>query len=278
MKKILFISIVAATLVLIIIAGCKDSAHSVENNTEDNEQNEPTYGGESSIDPSEQVEESVYIDSFTDLVLFFLGWGSESDLDLTLVRPDGTIVDPKVAKDDSNIRYVEEETYELYEVKEPMVGDWQVIIDAVDVSGEEYFNLLVSAKANDVSFHAYTDKESYTYPEKILIKANVNVEYPVAGAEVTGTVSRPDGSETNIILYDDGLLLHGDEDPDDGEYSNYFSEYSEDGEYVFDMKVVNKEGMQSFATVELTTEDLHPQPVDPFIREASVSVTVTGIP
>jgi len=229
------------------------------------------------INPSEQVGESVYIDSFTDKALFFLSWGG-SDLDLTLVRPDGTIVDPEVAEDDSNIRYVEEETYEFYEVKEPMVGDWQVIIDAVDVSGEEYFSLQVMAGASDVSFNAYTDKESYTYPEKILIKAKVQVEYPVAGAEVTGTVSRPDGSETNIILYDDGLSLHGDETSDDGEYSNYFSEYTVDGEYVFDMKVVNKEGIQSFANIELTTEDLHPQPIDPFKREASMSVTVTGIP
>jgi Tol biopolymer transport system component len=229
------------------------------------------------INPSEQVEESVYIDSFTDKAMFFLGWGG-SDLDLTLVRPDGTVVDPEVAENDSNIRYVEEETYEFYEVKEPMVGDWQVIIDAIDVSGEEYFSLQVMAQASGVSFYAYTDKESYTYPEKILIKAEVKVEYPVAGAEVTGTVSRPDGSETNIILYDDGLSLHGDEDPDNGEYSNYFSEYNVDGEYVFDMKVVNTEGIQSFATVEFITEDLHPQLIDPFKREASMSVSVTGIP
>ncbi len=229
------------------------------------------------IGPSEQIEDSEYIDSFTDEVMFFLSWEG-SDLDLTLIRPDGTIVDPEVADNDSDIRYLEEETYEFYRIKEPMVGDWQVIIDAVDVSGQEYFNLQVMAKASGVVFDAKTDKEIYTYPEKILIKSKVQALYPVAGAEVTGTVLRPDGSKTDIVLYDDGLSLHGDEFPDDGMYSNYFAEYTEDGEYIFNMVAVNTEGMQSLANIELTTEELHPQPIDPFTREASVSITVTGVP
>jgi len=224
-----------------------------------------------------QITKYIHVDTYTDEATFKLSWES-GDLDLTLKRPDGSEVDPAAAQSNSNIEYVEREDYEFYRIQEPMAGDWQLIVDAVDVSGEETFTLNVSGKSPEVNFDIFTDKDSYTYPEEIKIGAWVTTTYPVANAEVTGTVERPDGSTVDITLFDDGLESHGDSTADDGFYSNYFDEYTEDGLYTFNMVVENTEGVPASGESEVPPEGWTPEPIDPFTREASVSVTVSEIP
>jgi len=223
------------------------------------------------IATSSQIIKKVFIDGFNDQVKFTLEWMG-SDLDLTLKRPDGTIIDPPEAQTDPDIEYVESDTYEFYLIQDPMAGEWEAIIDAVDVMGEEPFTLTVIGNSPGVSFDVYTDKDQYTYPENILVQSDVVAVDYVAGAEVTGTVERPDGSTVDITLFDNGLESHGDETSDDGIYSNYFSEYTEDGIYTFDMTVENIDGVQALP------DEPPAEPIDPFMREASISVTVSGIP
>ena len=221
------------------------------------------------------IVKSVFIDRFTGEVKFYLKWGG-SDLDLTLKRPDGVVIDPEAAQADPNMEYVESDTYEYYVIKEPMTGEWEAIIDAIDVTGEESFTLDVLGESPEVSFNVYTDKAQYTYPESILIRAEVVAVDHVANAEVTGTVETPDGTTASTTLYDDGLESHGDEFSNDGIYSNYFAEYTENGTYTFNMVVENTEGVQANPS-EVPPEGWTPQPISPFTREASVSVTVSGV-
>lgn len=232
-----------------------------------------------------QIIKSVFVDIFNEEVTFMLEWKG-SDLDLTLKRPDGTIVDPTVAQTDPDIEYVERDKYEFYRIKEPMAGEWQFIIDAIDVTGEEPFAGGVIGETQEVMFYIETDKDKdyYIAPEEILIQALVAAEDYVANAEVTGTVVRPDGTTVDITLFDDGLEIHGDELANDGMYSNFFSEYAgveniKEGVYTFNMIVENKEGIQATGDLfEEPPEGWTPEPIDPFTREASVSVYVYEIP
>jgi len=227
------------------------------------------------ITPSSQTVENVFVDSFSKEATFFLEWEG-SDLDLTLIRPNGTVINRETAQTDPNIKYVERDTYEFYCINEPMAGEWQLIIDAIDVSSEEPFTIQVLGEAMGVLFEVCTDKVSYVYPENILIQSHVIAIDYVANAEVTGTVEIPDGSIVDITLFDDGLASHGDEFPNDGVYSNFFSEYTEDGVYTFNMVVDNKGGIQAFLG-EIPPEGWAPTPIDPFTRESSVSVSVSGV-
>jgi hypothetical protein len=219
------------------------------------------------ISPYIEIVRNFLIDRYSEEVTFMLNWEG-SDLDLTLVTPNGTVIDPELARSDPDIDYVETETYEFYRISEPEEGQWQAKVKAVDVDGEEPYTLEVFGKSPDIEFNVYTDKENYSYPEKVLVSADVIAIDYVAGAEVTGTVLTPDGSTADIVLYDDGLPLHGDETPDDGMYSNYFAKYSEDGEYTFDMLVENTEGFNVDSN----------EPVYPFTRIDTAKVAVTGIP
>jgi hypothetical protein len=244
-----------------------------------NKKAELDYTGrfEENIASSEQIIKSTYVDTYSNEAYFEINW-EDGDLDLTLQGPDGSIVDPAAAQSNSDIEYIEGEDYEFYSIKNPMAGDWQLIVDAVEVSGEEAFTLDVSSESEEVEFDVSTDKDSYTYPEEIKIEAGVMAIYPVANAEVTGTVERPDGSTVDIVLFDDGLESHGDDTADDGYYSNYFNEYTEDGSYNFNMVVENEEGVPASGESEVPPEGWTTEPIDPFRREASVSVTVSEIP
>lgn len=244
-----------------------------------NKKAELDYTGrfEENISASEQIIKSIYVDTYNNEAYFEISW-EDGDLDLTLQGPDGSVVDPAAAQSNSNIEFIEGEDYEFYSIKNPMAGDWQLIVDAVDVSGEETFTLDVSSESEEVEFDVSTDKESYTYPEEIKIEAGVMAIYPVANAEVTGTVERPDGSTVDITLFDDGLESHGDGAADDGFYSNYFDEYTEDGLYTFNIIVENEEGVPASGESEVPPEGWTSQPIYPFVREASVSVTVSEIP
>jgi len=230
----------------------------------------------STITTSEQITKNVFIDIFNESVQFTLA-GQVGDLNLTLKRPDGTIVNPELAETDHNIGYVEEDSRKFYMIFENIVGEWQVVIDAVDVTGKESFILVVSGLSMGVLFNVYTGAEQYTYPENILIQAEVVAEYNVANAEVTGTVEMPDGRIEDITLYDDGLESHGDEFQDDGFYSNYFSDYVEEGTYTFDMVVNNKEGIEASGQYETFPEGWTPQPISPFTREAFLYIEVEKV-
>ncbi|KPJ49707.1 hypothetical protein AMJ40_04965, partial [candidate division TA06 bacterium DG_26] len=162
------------------------------------------------IAQEQRIERGVNVTNTDEGVAFEIAWEG-SDLDLTLRRPDGSIIDPSVAASDPDIEYVSSSHYELYRVASPEEGDWTLITYGVDVSGQTPFTAQVLARNRTISFDIDTDNDEYQYPEEIVVQAQVLFDMPVTGVEVYGTVGRPDGSSVPIVLYDDGLALHGDE-------------------------------------------------------------------
>ena len=227
------------------------------------------------IEQGTEVAGSIPIDEFSDKATFLLTWGG-SDLDLTLVAPDGTVVDPAFADQNPDVEFVSASNHEFYRIANPQSGDWQIKVNAVQTTGAIPFLVQVFGSSPVLHFGAHADKENYVFPEPIELYGAPSVGHPVIGVDVSGTVLRPDGTTVPIIFFDDGLPEHGDFDPDDGIYSNIFDDYSTDGTYTFDITARNETGMR----VELDPPSDPPvdRSIAPFTRRARLAVNVTGVP
>jgi uncharacterized protein YegL len=213
------------------------------------------------IAQGETKQISVDIDSSIAQATFSISWVG-SDLDLTLLRPDGMLIDPNVAAVDPNIEYIEEARYEIYRIYNPMPGTWQMIITAIDVPSQGESFLAQVTGITSVTLTLTTDKDSYTYPEPIKIMVTLeDTGVPLTGAGVKAIVIRPDASQISIILFDDGLDIHGDTFANDGIYTNYFRQFNEDGSYTIKASATGK---------TLLGEN--------FSRESQKTVLVSGVP
>jgi len=206
-------------------------------------------------------EQEVMIDSTVSEAFFSVDW-TIGDLNLTLIRPDGSLIDPAVAEIDPDIRYVSAATYEIYDVKSPMPGTWTMVVTGVNVTLEEESFIVQVTALTTVTLTLATDKDSYTYPEPVKIMVTLkDMGNPLTGADVETIVTRSDASQISITLFDDGLDAHGDINANDGVYTNYFTQYSENGSYTLKAIAVG---------TTLIGEN--------FSREAKKTILVSGVP
>ncbi|HZD55995.1 MAG TPA: SBBP repeat-containing protein, partial [Anaerolineales bacterium] len=207
------------------------------------------------------VEQSVLVDSTIGSMTFSLFWPG-SDLDLTLVQPDGRVIDPSVADTDPDISFTSGSTYEFYQVLAPQQGEWKMRIfgSSTPVEGEEY---TISASSMDAMiFSVDLDKEEYFTGEPVKLTASIEdsfldsptePEY-IHGVTMQVTVEDPALNQRNLELYDDGL--HGDGGADDGVYANTFNNASLEGSYNFKVQasgVNNRDGQPFTREYTLST-------------------------
>jgi hypothetical protein len=193
------------------------------------------------VAPGGTVEEQVWIDSTIGQATFALSWPG-SDLDLVLVRPDESIVDPAVAETDPLITFVSGTTYEFYQVDAPQDGEWTLRIHGTSTppEGEEYS---ISVFASDAMiFSVEADQTEYPQGSPIKITASIEdsfldvVEHQyILGVTMQVAVEDPALNSYTFELYDDGL--HGDGGADDGIYASTFTNTSLVGSYNFDLSV-----------------------------------------
>ena len=218
------------------------------------------------VDPNSTVEQYITVDSTIGSMNFSLNWPG-SDLDLTLVRPDGTIVDPNVAGSDPDITFTSNLTYEFYTVYAPQPGVWTMKIfgKSTGPSGENYIASVSAMDAMIVS--ADFDKTDYVTGTPIKLTASVEdsslvdplgTEY-IRGATMLVTAEDPAQSQYSFELYDDGL--HADGAADDGVYANTFADTGLEGSYNFNVQIAG-------------TNNLHGQA---FTREYSLSTVVKAL-
>lgn len=186
---------------------------------------------------------SASIDSTISIATFSVRW-SGSDLDLTLERPDSTVVNPDSAQSNSNITYFTSPTFESYTINAPMPGEWKLLIEGVDVppEGEEYLAQVVAE--TDLTMNMFLGKDQYLKGEPIKVSATIlNGSDPVTGATVIADVVTPIDIDS-VVLYDDGL--HGDSLADDGLYANYYYDPDTCGLYRFTGKAAGTIGEGNF--------------------------------
>lgn len=144
----------------------------------------------------------------------------------------------------------------------------QAFIDSLDSE-------IAKKDKDNIKFIAWPNQQLVIFPERILIRAIVKAPLNVAGANVSAVVTRPEASQLNFVLYDDGSVIHGDEVANDGVYSNFFSNYSESGLYSFAI-IVRSKGDGYLLTNELAPSAA-PVRAPIFTRSNEFDVRVEGI-
>ena len=182
------------------------------------------------IPPGQKQKTELPVDTTVAGMTISLTWPG-SDLDLTLISPNGTIIDHDV--NDSNIIYEEGENYESYTLNSSQPGNWTINVTAVDVpEGGENYTITIFLTSN-LTLDLSMDKGQYELNDTLLMKANLSTETGIAGATVVAAITLPNATETNITLYDDGT--HNDSVANDGVYTNTFNATSAEGVYFIDI-------------------------------------------
>lgn len=121
---------------------------------------------------------------------------------------------------------------------------------------------------------------SVAYPAAMPVRASV-VAFgaPVAGVRVAAVINGPDGSSSELNLFDDGQAEHGDDQANDGIYSNYFTGYTMSGVYDTAVSAYNTKGWKvrhsGFDPASLSARS---NVVPAFERYYSSQVEVTDVP
>lgn len=207
------------------------------------------------ISPNQTIYKEFFIDPSMETATFALFWPG-SELDFSLIQPDGTEITSDSTRDD--VSFSSSGMHKIYEIDAPMNGLWQFRIYGKEVSddGEDYAISIsgLSGIDLDVSF----DKDKYSPNNPIKIFASVNdqiLDIPedqyVYGAEVKAEIKDPEENVYNINLYDAD---------NDGIYTGEFLETSTIGQYDFTVE------FNGISNVETS---------DPFTREKTISAVVT---
>jgi pimeloyl-ACP methyl ester carboxylesterase len=160
---------------------------------------------------------------------FVLVW-SEGLLNLTLVSPNGTVIDPSYANPNVAYYYDSNLTMKGYAIRNPNIGIWNVSVLASNIPGQsEEYTLLTYLETNAT---LSLELQKYVYGPNELLSIRANLTYcnqPITGATINAAIQKPDGLTENTTLYDDGL--HGDNQMNDGLYANGYANTSLWGTY-----------------------------------------------
>jgi len=185
------------------------------------------------ISPDEQKSYEILVTSSSE-VDFMLMW-SEGDLNLTLVTPNGKLINQSVAEMDPDITYYQYAniTREGYNIKNPDSGTWILNVTACmrAANTTEQQDYIVMTFF-DTNINLFCDLYKYHYDpnEPMHIKSKLFYSNDtVTEASVTAAILKPDNSTETIMLYDDGL--HNDNQTNDGIYANAFTNTSLWGAY-----------------------------------------------
>ena len=164
---------------------------------------------------------SLPIDPTASQAIFTTTWNG-SDLDVVLISPNGTVITPAAAQNDSNINYTTESKKAYYLISAPEPGIWTMNVTGADVPPEgENFTTYASLDSN-LSLYAFTGEERYDPNQAVEIVASLkNNNSPITNANVTAQIIKPDESTENITLSDNG----------NGNYSALFNDTSMEGSY-----------------------------------------------
>lgn len=229
----------------------------------------------------EMVEQEILVDSFGDIDLTVNLYWAKGDMDLALVRPDGTVIERTAAEAaEADLDGGKMSDSAFIRVSEPETGTWKVRVTPAAGSGDQAYLTTVSCTGRDnMRMYAAASGDSLTWPAPLVVSASFGGAVPaITGATVTAVATCPDGMEVPFELNDNGV--NGDEKAGDGVYAAEFKDFTEDGEYRFDVEgknVSGKTSWQGYSPAE-GGELPEPEPVEPFVRRKSLTVQYDGLP
>ena len=220
----------------------------------------------------EEIIHNFIIDGSMQETTFSLLWqNSSNDLDLELIAPDSTIINPSYATTNPYISFSSFPATEFYTVTLPDSGQWRLKVIGVSIAGTEDYVASVSGYSGlelDIAF----DNDNYIGQDTVTVTAILtDDEIPILGATIEAEIETPTRNEGEILkeiynhkkkngigedfvlneklefenhqdrnirtdyltLYDDGA--HGDGDADDGIYGNFYTNTATVGSYSFNI-------------------------------------------
>ena len=218
------------------------------------------------------VEEQILSDLSVGKIWFSLYW-SEGDLDLTLVQPDGTLLDPSILGENNGIReFTSEHGSEKYSILAPQVGTWRARIFGASTSPTRNPYMLEIWSMDATMISIQFDKKEYSPGDAMKIVTNLHDTDMVVennrDVSIQVIAEDPTRRRFSFDLYDDGT--HGDEKGGDGVFTNMFEQTFMEGAYKFYFKMSGR-------NQKIYYENNDPQnpTYAPFERECFMSTNVT---
>lgn len=216
----------------------------------------------STINPGSTALTPVVIDPSASNVVFSSVVGG-SEMGFSLIDPDGNRINENSTA--SNVSFISMGNYKAFTIENPQSGYWMIFVTGLAVSSNEPYSLSVLADT-DIIFTAETDKGQYAGDEPIRIDAIASMENgTIVDGFVTAYVTDPYSTTIEMPLLDDGV--HGDGSPNDGTFSNYFTNTTNPGSYTFKVVVSGRSNSGLF-TREVqksvyVSQSQAPNPVNP---------------
>ena len=231
------------------------------------------------IHSGETKERNILVEAGTESTIFAVTLANSADnITLTLRSPSGVVITPAHAGVNPNVEFISGPNSRIFRIHTPEAGTWTMIIAAGAVINGD-LEILALSDHDGVQLNASVLKDTLAFPEVITILATPRFGgESVLGALVSGEATRPDGSKVPIALFDDGLAAHGDTVADDGNYAALFSQYSGNGTYTFDLTATVMLGTTYSGEDIFAFTQSNANPVPSFIRSASSTAVVTGVP
>jgi hypothetical protein len=154
-------------------------------------------------------------------------------LELSLIDPSGSLVNPQTVSNDPNTDYVAFDTgYGLmatYLITTTEVGTWQYTITGYGVNpttGYRLFAVPSTPIGVSVATPSWLPNNS---PVVITATVSYSITVPLVGGTVNAQVNRPDGTSDAVILFDDGN--HNDGTSNDGTFGTTYTQTAAGGFY-----------------------------------------------
>ena len=167
---------------------------------------------------------------------FWISWPS-SEIDISLISPDGTIINQASLPDISTVDHMQMGVLgnsSVFFLQEPMPGEWTYRITSLDGSGipphQIYtFDDLPVALSLSADQQSPMVGQSYPITASLEYSGNLATESLV----ITATVTDPTSVSTVLTLYDDGL--HSDGLANDGVFGAMFDGVYDAGPYIVEI-------------------------------------------
>uniref|UniRef100_A0A5F9DMM5 VWFA domain-containing protein n=1 Tax=Oryctolagus cuniculus TaxID=9986 RepID=A0A5F9DMM5_RABIT len=172
------------------------------------------------------MNDTVIIDSTVGKDTFFLITWNKQSPDIFLWDPSGTLMNTFTVDSNSKMAY-------LSVPGTAKLGIWTYSAQAT--ADSETLTITVTSRAANssvppITVNAKMNKDNNIFPSPMIVYAEVLQGYaPVLGANVTAVIESKHGNTTVLQLLDNGT--GADAFKDDGVYSRYFTDYTENGRY-----------------------------------------------
>ncbi len=216
--------------------------------------------GTGTVSVNQTVQNTVNIDTSVQVVEFTC-LCPQTTINYYIYYPNGTRVERNPATptgtESPDITYISSDTYQIYQVNNPPVGNWMYAINATGANVTVNYSSTVAVSAT-IELSASINAFAYARGEPVTVTAEVrNDTAGIGNATVNALFTLPDGSNETVLLNGTG----------NGTYSGTFSNTNEAGAYQVQVGAtvgdIVRQEVLDFAVTEAPTPTSNATPTTP---------------